>query len=47
MSLHALLFHVYGNREPSGLMVEHQTLNQEVLGSVPTRLPCCVLEQDN
>ena len=33
-------------RERGGIVVEHQTPNQEVLGSILQAAPCCVLEQD-
>ena len=33
-------------RERGGVVVERRTPNQEVLGSIPTESPCCVLEQD-
>ena len=33
-------------REHGGVVVEGQTPNLEVLGSIPTGSPCCVLEHD-
>ena len=39
-----LTSHRTRSSERGDVVVEHRTLNQEVLGSIPT--PCCVLEQD-
>ena len=45
-SMPCLSLYTFVNREHGGVVVEHQTLNREVQGSITQTAPCCVLEQD-